>query len=189
MAEGLARACIASRRGSAVPPPEVSSAGVAALDGNPAATEAVAAMRALGIDISGHRARSVTRGLIEASDLVLAMEEGQLRSISSLRVPGPDARAFLLLKLGEVVEGDLSDVFDSAHAAGDRDRLRVLSTLSRSIERARGWSLPDRMYEVEDPLGYGVDEYSRVAAIMEPAISTILAALLDDAPPVRRNSA
>lgn len=53
--------------------PEVMSAGLSAFDGSPASDEAVRAMRERGIDISSHRARNVTREMVNTADLILVM--------------------------------------------------------------------------------------------------------------------
>lgn len=53
--------------------PEVVSAGLSAFDGSPASEEAVRAMRERGIDISSHRARNVTRDIVNSADLILVM--------------------------------------------------------------------------------------------------------------------
>ena len=55
---------------------QAESAGVAAFPGQPASAPAVEVMQAVyGIDLSGHRARNITRSLAEAFDLVLTMTE------------------------------------------------------------------------------------------------------------------
>lgn len=72
MAEGLLRS--STGRGAEF---AVSSAGVAALVGEPPADEALAVMRSRGIDISACRARQCDDKLLAQADLVLAMEEMQ----------------------------------------------------------------------------------------------------------------
>jgi protein-tyrosine phosphatase len=69
MAEGILRKMLS-------PGPDiiVSSAGTHALEGNPAAEFAIIAARECGIDISGHRARMLTRDDIEDSGIILCME-------------------------------------------------------------------------------------------------------------------
>jgi protein-tyrosine-phosphatase len=53
---------------------EVSSAGTHALHGHQAHEHAVESMARIGIDISGHRARQITRDIARSSDLILVME-------------------------------------------------------------------------------------------------------------------
>ena len=53
---------------------EVSSAGIAAGDGAPASTEAVAVCEDKGLDLSGHRSQQLTAEMILSAGLVIAME-------------------------------------------------------------------------------------------------------------------
>jgi protein-tyrosine phosphatase len=53
---------------------QVSSAGTHALHGHQAHEHAVAEMGRLGIDISDHRARQITRDIARSADLILVME-------------------------------------------------------------------------------------------------------------------
>jgi protein-tyrosine-phosphatase len=53
---------------------KVASAGTHALHGHQAHEHAVAAMARIGINISDHRARQVTREMARATDLILVME-------------------------------------------------------------------------------------------------------------------
>jgi len=55
----------------------VHSAGTHGLDGEPAAPHAVQAAAALGVDIRGHRARSLDPEMVRQADLILAMEPFQ----------------------------------------------------------------------------------------------------------------
>lgn len=66
----------------------VKSAGTHALHGHQAAEPAVEALGRLGIDLSDHRARQLTREIEERADLLLVMEHQHLHSIKSLRLWG-----------------------------------------------------------------------------------------------------
>ncbi len=86
MAEALARREWARRLG--VDPPDLpaaglmtASAGCAALPGQPAAPEAVAALAALGIDLGSHRSRPLEDGLLARASRIYAMSEAQVRRI------------------------------------------------------------------------------------------------------------
>ncbi|WP_258358848.1 low molecular weight protein arginine phosphatase [Moorella sulfitireducens (nom. illeg.)] len=52
---------------------DVTSAGLAAREGEPATPEAVRALAAMGIDLREHRARRVTGAMVEDADLILTM--------------------------------------------------------------------------------------------------------------------
>jgi protein-tyrosine phosphatase len=56
---------------------EVASAGIAALEGEPAAADAVALLAGRGLDIGAHRARQVTLPMARRHDLILVMEAAQ----------------------------------------------------------------------------------------------------------------
>jgi protein-tyrosine phosphatase len=59
----------------------VTSAGLGALAGYPAAEHSVALMEERGLDISAHAARQLTPEMITATDLILVMETGHKRAI------------------------------------------------------------------------------------------------------------
>lgn len=63
---------------------EVASAGTNALHGNQAETHAMFAMDQIGIDISQHRARQITKDIVRESDLILTMEAAHSRRVKSL---------------------------------------------------------------------------------------------------------
>jgi protein-tyrosine phosphatase len=97
--EGRARAL-----GRAV---RVSSAGLAALVGEPAQPLAQELMRERGLDISGHLARQVTPGLLAAFELVLVMDDEQRRGLGRL---APEARG-KIRRLGDFGGFDVPDPY------------------------------------------------------------------------------
>jgi protein-tyrosine-phosphatase len=66
----------------------VSSAGTDALHGNQATAFAIQAMKQVGIDISDHRARRLSRSMVAEADLILAMEQTHLKTIQGLQFFG-----------------------------------------------------------------------------------------------------
>jgi protein-tyrosine phosphatase len=68
---------------------EVSSAGTAAWDGQPATGPALEVAGRDRVDLRDHRSRRVTPALLRASDLVLVMERGHLSAVQAL---GADPR-------------------------------------------------------------------------------------------------
>jgi protein-tyrosine phosphatase len=83
----------------------VTSAGLGALVGYPAADYSSALMEERGLDISGHRARQLTAELITAADLILVMEAGHKRAIDR---QDPTARG-KVFRLGEWQDIDITD--------------------------------------------------------------------------------
>ena len=83
----------------------VSSAGVGALVGHPADSNAINLMQERGIDISGHRGRQLTPELIQDADLILVMEKGHQDAVYSI---SPTARG----KVHTICKWDGIDVPD-----------------------------------------------------------------------------
>ena len=86
----------------------VSSAGTGAWDGAPASEGAYLVALERGLDLSGHRARLLTRELVEESDLILTMARHHRARVDEL---GGDGRVFVL---GEFAgrSGDDAEVSD-----------------------------------------------------------------------------
>jgi protein-tyrosine-phosphatase len=72
---------------------QVSSAGTGAWDGAPASEGAYLVGLEQGLDLSGHRARLLTRDLVETSDLVLTMARHHRARVDEL---GGEGRVFVL---------------------------------------------------------------------------------------------
>lgn len=98
---------------------EVSSAGVSAWDGMPASETAVEVLAENGIDLSHHRARRLSRVMIEEAGLLVAMTESHLEHILSM-VPEASDKTLLLGDLDETRES--SDIDDPI--GGDRRTYR-----------------------------------------------------------------
>lgn len=86
----------------------VGSAGTGAWDGAPASEGAYLVGLERGLDLSGHRARLLTRELVEAADLILTMARHHRARVDEL---GGEGRVFVL---GEYAgrEGDDAEVSD-----------------------------------------------------------------------------
>lgn len=97
----------------------VASAGTGAWDGAPASEGAYLVGLERGLDLSGHRARLLTRKLVEAADLVLTMARLHRARVDEL---GGEGRVFVL---GEYAgrEGDEAEVSDPF--GGDLDVYRA----------------------------------------------------------------
>jgi protein-tyrosine phosphatase len=73
MAEVMLRAALAQQGRH----PRVRSAGVAALDGDPADEMTLVHMAARGFDLSRHRSAALRQAMVRDADLILVMEEAQ----------------------------------------------------------------------------------------------------------------
>lgn len=80
MAETIARAELAARFGRR-PPLQVLSAGLSVRGGAPMTSEAVVALRALGVEPGRHHARPLTPELVERAEAVYCMTAGQREAI------------------------------------------------------------------------------------------------------------
>lgn len=76
---------------------KVSSAGIKALVGEPAAQESQQLMQEIGIDISMHRARQISLDIVSDSDLILVMEDFHKEKIEFI-FPHSRGRVHLLGK-------------------------------------------------------------------------------------------
>ena len=80
-AEALLRRALADRGVSGV---TVASAGTGAWDGSPASEGAYLVGLENGLDLSGHRARLLTREVIRSSDLILTMSSQQRARVEAM---------------------------------------------------------------------------------------------------------
>jgi protein-tyrosine-phosphatase len=115
LAEALLQAALKERGVEGV---TVSSAGTGAWDGAPASEGAYLVGLERGLDLSGHRARLLTREVVDQADLILTMARHHRARVQEL---GGEGRVYVL---GEYAgrspeEGEVSDPF-----GGDLDVYR-----------------------------------------------------------------
>lgn len=128
MAEGLLRRMLDQRLGPAHAW-SVSSAGVGAMDGTPAARQAGASMAARGIDLGRHRARFLTPAIARRADHIWCMDNEQVEQVR--RMAGAPGKVGLLGK-------GVADPLGSDQAYFDRiaDELeRLLTPIADRIAR------------------------------------------------------
>ena len=97
MAEGLLRAALT--RAGLQHTVTAESAGVFAMEGMPPTRETLRVLQEAGIDMSGHRSRTLTMPMVEDADLIFAMEQFQLEEIVR-RAPSAKDKARLLKPYG-----------------------------------------------------------------------------------------
>jgi protein-tyrosine-phosphatase len=109
MAESMLREALASRGAGQV---TVSSAGTGAWDGAPVSEGAYLVGLENGLDLSGHRARLLTRELVKSADLILTMSSSHRARVAEL---GGEDKVHLLAEYAGRDEGDgeISDPFGS----------------------------------------------------------------------------
>jgi protein-tyrosine-phosphatase len=115
----LAEALLArALQGRGVEGVAVTSAGTGAWDGAPASEGAYLVGLERGLDLSGHRARLLTRELVDQADLILTMARHHRARVDEL---GGEGRVFVLGEYGGR-EGDEAEVSDPF--GGDLDVYR-----------------------------------------------------------------
>jgi protein-tyrosine-phosphatase len=106
----------------------VSSAGVYGLDGSAASQPGVDVLAERGVDISDHRARTITKPDLVSADLVLVMEEAQRKTLF-YSYPDQLVKIFLLSEMS----GDYRDVKDPYRRPREEYE-RCANELTRLIE-------------------------------------------------------
>lgn len=101
MAEGLAKEILG-------PGFEVSSAGMGAWDGQPASEQALAVMKARGIDLSTHHARRVNPSFLEKADWIVPMTKDQATRLCELAPKYMDK----VRRLGDWGDNEGRDIVD-----------------------------------------------------------------------------
>ncbi|MBN2102830.1 low molecular weight protein arginine phosphatase [bacterium] len=97
MAEGILKKILLEKEMKNI---RVQSAGLMAMNGNPAAIMAQEASMHAGVDLSGHLARFLSYELVNEADLILVMERVHLREIEEW-FPQGQKKIFLLKSFGQ----------------------------------------------------------------------------------------
>ena len=176
MAEALLRTWLAHHAPDVADSVRVSSAGVRARDGDPAAPHMVAIADRWGLDLHDHRSRPATVDLATGATLVVTMEAAHRDAVARLAT-GLAARTFTLPELAEL----------AAHApTPDPDDGSGLTGLAQRLHRARPRVWVDAP-DVDDPYGGAASGYELTAgelvALTERVGPALAAALRDHRTP------
>jgi len=142
---------------------EVSSAGVAALVGEPMAPQAAIHLEEVGLSADGFRARQLLPSMVEDSDLVLTASRA-IRSRVLEDTPRALRRTFTVLEFAA-----LMDLLDPAPGEGAAALVQLAAA-----ERSRSAREDD---DIPDPYRRGVEANARAAALMSDAVKRIAAGL------------
>lgn len=107
MAEGMFKAFLTEKNGEIV----VRSRGIAANDGEPASTHAIAVMEERGIDIGNHKATNLTTNDVCDTDLFVCMTNGHADVLVRC---GVDAEKIAVLNVSDPFGGTKQDYFNCA---------------------------------------------------------------------------
>ncbi len=107
----------------------VQSAGLGALDGSPAAGNAVAVASEAGLDLAGHEAQALTPELVEWADLILGMGPSHLIGVAELG--GADKVALVT----DFLDGpELGQPIPDPFGADVQTYRRTLAQIERAVE-------------------------------------------------------
>ena len=116
---------------------EIASAGTWALDGEPASTLARQIMQMQGLDLSGHRGRTITHELLQTADLILVMTRSHQDSI---RAEFPATRSKLHL-MSELIgqQYDIADPYGRSLSEYEACAAELTQLIERGYPRVRQW--------------------------------------------------
>ncbi len=111
----------------------VDSAGTWALDGEMAAKNSRQVMAQRGLDISGHRAKTVSAELLEEYDLILTMEQGHKEALR-IEFPAIAGRVFMLGEMAGTLN-PIDDPFGQSLPAYEAAAKKIDQMLAQGMRR------------------------------------------------------
>lgn len=111
-------------------PVRIESAGIYAVDGQPASAGAIGAMEKYGIDLSGHRAKPVKPELLDKCDLILTMTAGHRDAL----LPYAPGKVYTLCEYGGI-SGDIKDPFGGDVHIYEECAAEILCALEKVAEK------------------------------------------------------
>ncbi|MET4157278.1 low molecular weight phosphatase family protein [Agromyces sp. PvR057] len=154
----------------------VSSAGTAALAGQPMTPQAAAQALRFGADPAGHASRQLTERLVEDADLVLTATRAHRAEVAEL-VPRAARRAYTLREFARVLDFLSADgaLEPPAAAAGSR-----LQQATDAAARSRGFAPPPsdpNDDDILDPYRAPDAVYDEAGRLIDDAVDRIVSAL------------
>lgn len=108
----------------------IESAGICAQNGAPASSGAISAMEKYGIDLSEHRAKCITRELLEECDLILTMTESHKQAL----LPYAEGRVQTLCEFAEE-KGEIPDPYGGNNEIYERCAAKIEAVLLKAAEK------------------------------------------------------
>lgn len=106
------------------------SAGIFAAEGETASEEAIQAMKKYDIDLSGHKARRLTKDLMDESDLILTMTDAHKAVLEQ----AAEGKVFSISEYAGT-EGDVPDPFGGDQDEYDETAVLIYDLLTDIAER------------------------------------------------------
>lgn len=113
---------------------EISSAGIAALDGDRVSMGAVKAMENIGIDISTHKSSLVNIALVEEAEVILTMSNSH-KDILSSRFPSIKNKIYLLNDYSFGKNKDIEDPFGGSLSGYEVARDEIYEAVEEIVEK------------------------------------------------------
>jgi protein-tyrosine phosphatase len=175
IAEGMLRALLEERFEASAP--SVASAGTAGWEGSGADPSSVAAAAELGVDISGHLARSVDVDEVRGAAVVLAMAVEHRRNVVRL-LPDAATKTFTLKELVRLLESRPREA--PGGAPGDVLARRVDDAAALRRDLGGATARPDD--DVADPLGQRMGAFRAVASDLQEWCGRLVVGLYGPVP-------
>ncbi len=183
MAEALLSKKLLGRYPHLFPFVDVSSAGTSAVEGGSATQAAVQVMDLWGVDLEYHQAEQLTRKMLGAADLIVAMSREHLLSVERMD-PEVLERAFTLKYLA-AQRSRVEKAVGKSVPVGERELTerfrRVLQTISEargdprlSGKRSREPEFQSRSFDIMDPMGGSLEVYLVVAEEIDRAVGDLV---------------
>ena len=114
----------------------VKSAGLYALDGDRASTNAIKALKESNIDIRNHRARIIHRDLLEEADLILTMSKSHKGVLLSKYGFGEN-KIYTLKEFVYGIERDIPDPFGGNMEVYNNTKYELYDVIEKLIEKIK----------------------------------------------------
>lgn len=123
---------------------EVLSAGVAARDGDKVSANSVQALKKVGLDISGHRSRSLTPELVAGAVAILVMTESH-RTMLNLSLDPAPAHVYLFREfMPGRVDREIADPFGGSLGMYETSRDEMVEAIPSLVDFLRKQTAPVR---------------------------------------------
>ena len=112
---------------------ELSSAGIATMDGLSASAGAMDAVKDYDADLTHHRSRQINRAIAEDADVILAMTSGQKAVLTSL-FPDAKEKIFTLTEYAGL-SGEIEDPYGQDHSVYAAAARQIAGAVARILMR------------------------------------------------------
>jgi protein-tyrosine-phosphatase len=138
LAEAVAQKILPARLDFEV---EIASAGTSALEGGLVSRNSLEVAGRHGLDLSGHRSRTLTRDLVHEADLIVTMSVRHRETIGEIDADSLES-TFLLTNFSDRHDGDIPDPIGSDLALYERTYLVIcecIESMATKLPAFDGW--------------------------------------------------